>query len=243
MLRIAVCDDSSFIRGITKKSLVKYSFQNNIDVEIDEYETGELLLQAEKSGEKQHQLIFIDYEFEEKGENGIAIISEFRKFNKNTKVIFLSSYPQVVFQSFEVEAFRFLVKPLEEDKLFKAMDDFMASIAEERVLTIRVEGENFFYQESIISHIEGCGKNCILHFSDNRRAVVSNETISSVEDRLSKEDFFRCHKSFLVNMRHVESYSHTDITLSTGETILISRNKYKYFGEALADYISGKRGI
>ena len=65
MLRIAVCDDSSFIRGITKKSLVKYSFQNNIDVEIDEYETGELLLQAEKSGEKQHQLIFIDYEFEE----------------------------------------------------------------------------------------------------------------------------------------------------------------------------------
>lgn len=243
MLRIAVCDDSSFMRVMTKKGLINYSFQRNIDVQIEEYESGELLLQAERSGEKEHDLIFIDYEFEEKGENGITIISELRKFRKNTKVIFLSSYPQVVFQSFEVEAFRFLVKPLEESKLFKAMDDFMDSISQEWVLTVRIDGENFFYQEDVILYVEGYGKNCILHFEDEKKSVVVNETLRAVEERLSKENFFRCHKSFLVHMGHVESYNHTDITLDNGEVILISRSKYKDFGTALSEYIVGKRGF
>lgn len=243
MLRIAVCDDSSFMRKTTKKSLINYSFRKNIDIQIEEYESGELLLEAERTGEKEHDLIFIDYEFEEKGENGITIISEFRKLGKNTKVIFLSGYSQVVFQSFEVEAFRFLLKPLEEDKLFKAMDDFMDSIEKDLILSICIDGENFLYPEDIITYIEACGKNCIIHFSDNRKAVVSSETLSSVESRLSENNFFRCQKSFLVNMGHVTSYNHMGITLDSGDTVLISRNKYKEFSMVLADYISEKRGI
>ncbi len=243
MIRIAICDDSSYMREITKKSLINYSFQKNVDIQIDEYESGEKFLEVEGNGEREHDLIFMDYEFEEKGKDGIAIISEFRKMKKNTRVIFISSYSEVVFRSFEVEAFRFLVKPLEEDILFKAMDDFMESIAESAVLAVRINGENYLYPEIIISHVEGCGKNCIIHFADGRKAIMSNETLSAVESRLSKESFFRCHKSYLVNMEHVDSYSHAGITLDSKELILISRNKYKEFGLALSEYILKKRGI
>ncbi len=242
MIQIALCDDSSYMRKVTKESLVKYSIQKNIELQIQEYESGEQLLEAEQSGENQHNLIFIDYEFEEKGENGLEIIMKLRKFQKNTKVIFLSSYSQVVFKSFEVDTFRFLVKPLEEEKLYKAMDDFLESIADERILKIRIDGENCLYEEGILTYMEGCGKNCILYFADGRKAVVCNETLSSVEERLS-DCFIRCHKSFLVNMEHIDSYNRTELTMDTGEKILISRTRYKDFIEAFTEYISKKRGI
>ncbi|MCF0130186.1 MAG: response regulator transcription factor [Pseudobutyrivibrio sp.] len=243
MLRIAVCDDSSYMRELTKNQLVNYSVQNDIELKIDEYEAGELLIVDEQENGIEHNLIIIDYEFEEKGKNGIEIISALRTFNKTAKVIFLSSYPQVVFQSFEVEAFRFLVKPLDEQKLFKALDDYLNSIESNPVLSIRVDGEQFFYREDIITYIEGCGKRSILHFADNREPVMNNETLSAIEERVSDNAFFRCHKSFLVNMEHIESYTHTDVMLDSNEAILISRGKYKEFGIAYAGYISNKRGI
>lgn len=243
MLRIAVCDDSSYIRGEIKKCLLKYSFEKNIDVHIDEYESGELLLETEKSEDRGHNLIFMDYEFEEKGSNGIFIINELRKFNQDTKVIFVSAYSQVVFQSFEVDTFRFLVKPLEQEKLFKAMDDFMNLAAKKRIFEICVNGEKFLYYEENIIYIEGSGKNCIIHFADSHEDVISHETLSSVEMRLSKDDFFRCHKSFLINMAYINSYNHKEIMLNNGKLISISRGKYKEFAAVLTDYISGKGGI
>ncbi|MGN0482235.1 MAG: LytR/AlgR family response regulator transcription factor [Lachnospiraceae bacterium] len=242
MIQIALCDDSSYMRKVTKERLLQYSVQKNIELQIQEYETGEQLLEVERSQEKQHDLIFIDYEFEEKGENGLEIIRKLRKFQKNTKVIFLSSYPQVVFQSFEVDAFRFLVKPLEEEKLFQAMDDFLDLLTEERILTVKIDGENGLIEEGSMTHIEGFGKSCILYFVNQRDAVVCNETISSVEERLS-DCFIRCHKSFLVNMEHIDSYSRTGLTLDTGEKILIGRTRYKNFIEAFTEFISKKRGI
>lgn len=242
MIQIALCDDSSYMRKVTKKILVNYSVQKNIELKIHEYETGEQLLEAEQSGEKLHDLIFIDYEFEEKGENGLEIIKKFRKFQKKPKVIFLSSYPQVVFQSFEVDAFRFLVKPLEKEKLYKAMDDFLELIADDRILKIRIDGENCLYKEENLIYIEGCGKKCILYFADDRKEVLCNETLSSVEERLS-DYFIRCHKSFLANMEHIDSYNRTELTMDTGDKILISRTRYKKFIEAFTQYISKKRGI
>lgn len=243
MIKIALCDDSSYMRKVTKKSLLKYSVQKNIELQILEYDTGELLLAAEQSEKRGHDLIFIDYEFEGKGKNGLEIIRKLRSFRKNTKVIFLSSYPNVVFQSFEVDAFRFLVKPLEEEKLFKAMDDFWELITDKRLLSVRIDGESHLYEEERITHIEGFGKNCILYFVDQRDEVVCNETLSSLADRISKSCFFRCHKSFLVNMEHIDSYSRMELTMDTGKKILIGRTRYKNFIEAFTDFISKKRGI
>lgn len=242
MLSIAICDDSSFMRAQTKKMLVNYSFKNNLDLQIHEYDSGEILLKDAEKGKSDYDLIFMDYEFEGKGRDGITIISELRKLKDDTRVIFLSSYSQVVFESFEVETFRFLVKPLDEGKLFKAMDDFQESMKNDAVLAVKIEGESFFYKESNITYVEGFGKNCIIHFDKDKKAVVCGETLAEIESRLS-EVFYRCQKSYLVNLGHVESYNHSDIVLSTNESIQISRAKYKEFGSALTNYITSKRGF
>lgn len=242
MIKIAVCDDSSAMREIIHNFLDQYSFQRNIDFKVDEYELGESLLVEETKCENNHDLIFIDYDFEEKGENGIHTVEKLRKIHRDTKVIFVSGYSQVVFQSFEVGTYRFLLKPVDEMKLANALDDFLTSFVENRMLSICENGETYLYHENAISCIEGFGKNSIIHFVDRREDSISNETLSALQKRLSKS-FFRCHKSFLINFAYVESYNHSEITLSCGHIADISRMKYKEFRDSLTDYIYHRREI
>ncbi len=237
MIKIAICDDSDYMRAETKKYILKYSFKREFDYSIDEYETGQKLLASREA----YALIFMDYQFEGAGSDGITIAKELRMRGIDATIIFLSSYPSVVFQSFEVGTFRFLVKPIEEEKFNAALDSFLLSTSQEKVLTVRVSGMNHFIKESTISYIEGSGKHCIIHFADKSEEFECHETLASVEGRLSSKYFYRCYKSFIVNMKYVASYNHTDVILNNGECILISRTKYKEFTEIYSDYLTGQR--
>ena len=102
---------------------------------------------------------------------------------------------------------------------------------------------NHFIKGKKIAFVEGEGKYCIIHFVDKRDSLESHETLSDVERRLSKKSFFRCHKSYLVNMRYISSYSHTDVILENGEVIYISKLKYKPFCKAYAQYLLEQKRI
>lgn len=233
MVNIAICDDNKEIRGGTEKLLLKYFIQRNLEYRTTKYESGEeLLAEVEK-----YDLVFLDYEFGDKGENGLTIAKKIRAKKLDVTIIFLTSYSSIVFDAFEVSTFRFLVKPLVEEKLFAAMDDFYKTMEEDELLVIKKDGIKYFIRESQISYVEADGKNCIIHYINKGDIIKCNETLAAVEERISKKHFFRCHKSFLVNMRYVDSFSHTDLTLQNEEKIMISRHKYKPFSTAYANYI------
>lgn len=235
MFKIAICDDSDYMREETKKYILKYSFQKDFDYSLDEYETGEKLLASKET----YDLIFMDYQYEDTGADGITIAKELRRGGDDAVIIFLSSYPSVVFQSFDVGTFRFLVKPIEEEKFNDALDAFVQSMSKEKVLSVHVHGMDHVVKENTISYIEGFGKHCIIHFADQSGELECNETLASVGERLPSNHFFRCYKSFIVNLKHVSSYNHTDVVLDNGEQILMSRTKYKEFTQAYSDYLTG----
>lgn len=234
MLRVAICDDSEYMRNTTKQCLLKYSMQKDLDYTVKLYENGESMLQHVGD----YDLVFLDYEFEDKGADGLTIAKEIRKVNKDLMIIFLSSYPNIVFQSFEVGTFRFLVKPIEEEKFFQAMDDLLKQFETDDVLTVRIDGTSYFIQGKQIAYIEGSGKNCIVHCMDKEEPLEIHETLSAVEGRLSEKKFFRCHKSFLVNLAYVASYNHTDVNLENGEALMVSRQKYKSFVETYSRFLA-----
>ena len=121
------------------------------------------------------------------------------------------------------------------------MDDFLNLLDTKAVLTVKIEGNTYYYYEDNILYVEG--KNCILHFSDSKKDVICSKKLSDIEEKLSNDTFFRCHKSYIVNLKHVDAYSHSDITLDSRETVDISRNKYRDFGEALMEFVTKKRGM
>ena len=93
MIRIAVCDDSKFMCTEIKNKVLDYSVKRDFEYSLKEYDAGEKLI---ASGEK-YDLIFMDYEFENKGANGIDIAKQIREYDKNSTIVFASSYPSIVF--------------------------------------------------------------------------------------------------------------------------------------------------
>ena len=233
MVRIAVCDDSKFMRNEVKKRVLNYSVKKDFDYSLEEYDNGEKLIESQEK----YDLIFMDYEFEDKGANGLEIARKIREYDKNSTIVFVSSYPSIVFDTFEVGTFRFLTKPIDDKRFYDVLDSFLQLMEEDNVLKIRLDGENHFFKESVISYVEGMGKNCILHFCDGREDMECHETLGAIEGRLSPQKFYRCYKSFLINLAQVDSYNHDEVTMSTGDKLLISRLKYKEFNSIYADYL------
>lgn len=233
MVKIAVCDDSDFMRSEIRKKILQYSVKKDFDYSLEEYDAGEKLIE---SGMK-FDLIFMDYEFEKNGANGLEIAKGIRKYDKNSTIVFISSYPSIVFDTFEVGTFRFLTKPIDDVKFYNALDSFLQRMREDDVLKIRLDGENHFFKESVIVYVEGMGKKCILHFADGREDMECHETLGSVERRLSQKKFYRCYKSFVINLAYVDSYNHNEVTMATGDKLLISRLKYKEFNDTYSEYL------
>ncbi|MBO4808217.1 MAG: response regulator transcription factor [Lachnospiraceae bacterium] len=233
MIKIAICDDSEIVRSEINRRILEFSVQKDLDCKLTEYDAGEKLI---NSGEK-YDLIFMDYEFENNGENGLEIARKIREYDKNSTIVFVTSYPSIVFDTFEVGTFRFLTKPIDDKKFCEVLTAFLKTMESDNVLKIRLDGENHFFKESTIAYVEGMGKNCIIHFNDGRSEMECHETLGAIEERLSVGKFFRCYKSFLINLSQVKSYNHAEVTLSTGAQIPISRLKYKEFKNAYSDFL------
>ena len=127
MVRIAVCDDSKVMRSDIGNKVLDYSVKKDFEYSLDTFDAGEKLVE---SGKK-YDLIFMDYEFEDNGANGLDIARKIRKHDKNSTIVFVSSYPSIVFDTFEVGTFRFLIKPVDDKKFCEVLDAFMQTMKEE----------------------------------------------------------------------------------------------------------------
>lgn len=235
MVKIAVCDDSEYDRKEILRHLIDYSIDRGFEYSADEYETGESLL---ASG-RYYDLVFLDYDFETKGRNGIEVARILRRERRDdTIIIFLSAYPEAVFDSFEVGTFRFLVKPIDNDKFRRALDQFLSVVEGTSFLKIRIEGSTQFINEKKILYIEGCGKGCIIHFMDKNDDITIGEILGNIEKRVNDIMFFRCHRSYLINLYHVRSYKYILVTLDNGKEINVGRKKYGEFVKRYTDFIA-----
>ena len=233
MLRIAVCDDERIIREELVRCLNEYSRVRNIDIVCDQYATGHDFLRTNVS----YNMVFLDFQLDkDENLNGLSVAQKLRSKNNDIAIIFLTNYPKVVFSSFEVDTFRFLVKPLNPLKLNKALDAFLKTLDTDSTLMIRLEGAVNVINTKNIIFLEGDGKYCIIHMSKHNPLIDCKETLASVEQRLPNELFSRCHRSFIVNLKYVQSYDHQEITLKNGENIFVSRSKYKSFEDNFLEY-------
>ena len=231
MIRIAICDDENVMRGKTRQWLDTYSVQRNIDIDCHEFSTGIDFLKDES----RYNMIILDYQISE-NVNGISIAKKLRTYDKDIHIIFLTSHPKVVFSSFEVNTFRFLIKPLNPDKLFKALDDYVKSTEEDdTVLNIKLSGvTNGAIKMKNIMYLEGMGKYAMIHTDTEK--IECRETLADVEKRLLPELFVRCHRSFIVNMRYITAYDYAQALLTDNREVPISKKKYDEFKSAFISY-------
>ena len=228
-MKIAICDDQMAMHTELKKHLENYAQKRNLIMIYNDYTNGLDLI----SSQNEYDIIFMDYQMAEI--DGLETARQIRKKNTETAIIFLTSFPDIVFDTFEVNAYRFLVKPIDDKKLESALDSFLADNDESNYILIKTDDSNKKININDIIYIEASDKYC--NIRTNEGTVLFKKTLSEIEKMLPEDKFFRCHRTYLVGFRHIVSHTSTDILFDNKERALISRVKISPFKKAFTNYI------
>ena len=228
-MNIAICDDEKVFHKELKDALCNYACDRNIDIYTFCFSNGTDLINSNEL----FDVIFMDYEMS--GLDGIETSELIRKNNDATTIIFISAYPHVVFDTFSVNTFRFLTKPLDIKKMYDALDAYRYSIDKDNLLIIKTLEKTWSIKHSEIIYAEAKRKHTILRTSKNSLEIA--KCLGEIESMLPKEDFFRVHKAFLVNFKHITNYDKSFIVFDNGERAALGNKYYTNFKLQFLNFI------
>lgn len=228
-MRIAICDDENIMHRALKEQLEAYARSRRIILLYDDYLNGLELIKSKY----EYDIIFMDYQMN--GIDGLETARKLRKKKVNSAIIFLTSYPKIVFDTFEVNAYRFLLKPIDREKLFNAMDNYRKSIADSRYILIKNKNENTRINIDDIIYIEAADKHCWIRTVND--SYLYKNTLALIEKQLPKDMFIRSHRTYLVGFKHIISHTTTEILFDNNEKAMISKLKLTPFKNAFTNYI------
>ena len=237
MVRIALCDDSSAFLEQTKFMIERWDkCPQNITMEL--FEDGDTLILAH--AKKPFDIILLDIVMPLL--NGIETAKELREKDKNVKIVFLTSSAEFAVDSYIVKASNYLLKPLESEKLFLCLSELISELQSPRCITVKGIDATHRIAISDIEYIEAQGKHIVFSLFGNK-AVKTSEPLYAYENTLVIDDgFFKCHRSYIVNIHYIDSYSRSEITMRSGYSIPISRSCQKDFEAMYFRVIFGKVG-
>lgn len=229
MIRIAICDDDLPFAQKTKVDVSKILDQYHAIYDIELFQAGEQLFDYEH-----FDITFLDIEMELL--NGIETAKRLRKQHISSNIIFITSYEKYVFSAFDVEATHYLLKPVNVTKLEEVLCRVLKRLEKKNVCGMAVKnGSNMhFITFSEINYAEIYGRKITLHTIKN--IYTFNGRLEELEQCLP-DNFFRCHKSYIINLAKVTAYESENATITTGETVPIARRKYSAFGKAFLFFL------
>ena len=235
-MRIAICDDEKNIRELIGNKVVK----QYPDAEIISFQFGEELLLSDEYID----ILFLDIQMT--GIDGMETARELRKKDKNVILIFVTAVEEYVFQAFDVGAFNYIVKPIDDGKfsdvLHRAVDEWSSQNInekepEERYVLINNSGVHTKVILDEIVYAEVFNRKVVIHKLDGEIEYYGK--MSDLES-LAGDSFFRPHRAYLINFKYVEKYDATTIYLERG-TVLMAKQNYPEFVKKYMKYIQ-KRG-
>lgn len=237
MLAVAVCDDEVMENIRICKKIQAVLAEMHISCTVRRFHSGEELLQSTE----QFDIIFLDIIMQ--GIDGVETARLCREKSLGKILIFLSSSREYVFESYEAEVFWYLIKPVNEKKLKLVLQKAVKKGKQEKqgfiIVSKEREKKKLFLED--IYYFEARGRKISVHGKED--SFIYYEQLGIIEKTLCDKDFFRCHKSFLVNLRHINGYSRQEAVLDNGERILISRRRYPDFCEKMLYYMKQSGGI
>ncbi|HBZ02628.1 MAG TPA: DNA-binding response regulator [Lachnospiraceae bacterium] len=231
-MRIAVCDDEEKFRTQAKEMIDKLA--GSLDVIVDAYEDGRKLLDA--FDKKPYDVLFLDIEMP--AMDGITLAKKLRERSDSIYIVFLTGHVEYALEGYEVNALRYLTKPVQEDKLREVIRFVMDKSTSKRQLMIKTDGEETLINVSDIIYLEAQNQYVMIYLNDGEHLVRYN--ISDFEQQLKADGFFRIHRGYLVSLAKVKKLVRNEVLMESpdGEVSLpVSRTNVKPLKEALYSFV------
>ena len=231
MLSIAVCDDEVLDCCKMAKDIKNILEEMEITYTIRQFYNGKDLLQAVEN----FDIVFLDIMMY--GMNGMQTAQLLRERAFQNILVFVSSSREYVFDAYDVEAFYYLMKPVDMKKLKNILSRSVMKLTQEseEFIIINKERHNKKLLLRDIFYFEIRGRVVFVHSAGG--VFDYYDQISSLEQNLRNKGFFRCHKSFLVNLKHVDTYNREELILDNGEKIIVAKRRYEDFCKDMLKYM------
>lgn len=228
MVMIGICEDDPWFADDLRKKTEEYLNERGIPGLVCVFARGEELMKAFS----ELNVVLMDIKLP--GQSGMKIAGSLRDLGSEIQIIFVTSYQEYVFQAFDMDAVHYLLKPVNREKLYGALDKALRRAACEQGKTLLADrGEatvRIHFREIIYGEV--FGHRVFIHtFTDK---CSFSGTLNVLEEKLDGR-FFRCHRSYLVNMDYVTDKGEGFAVLRGGDRVLISRRKQSEFTRRLLE--------
>ena len=232
-MRIAVIDDQPADRETIAALVSRWAKERPETVVSVPFPSAAAFLFA-YSEDKDFNILLLDVEMT--GEDGISLAKRLRQEGCAAEIVFVTSHFELAGEGYEVDALHYLVKPVSPEKLSavltKAADRLKAAPPS---VVISSEGETVRLTERELLYVEAFLHYLVLHTEGRDYRI--KEPLSEFAGRLS-EDFFRIHRSVLVNLCRIVKITRTDVTLDSGDILPVSRGKYDAVNRAFIERVT-----
>ena len=231
LIRIAICDDEKHMSDHIRAMASDFFRKKNREIQLRTFSSGEELL----SYDGQIDILFLDIQM--KGMDGMETARKLRDSKFRGFLIFITVLKEMVFQSFEVQAYDYLVKPVEEKQFEKTMERLYTSMqnASEDSLLVQKGYEGRIIREEEIVFCEIIDRKIYLNLASGE-VVDYYERIENLETKLGSH-FFRCHRSYLINLKHLKGYKNGTACMDNGKEVPVSRLRSKEFSSVVLQYM------
>ena len=237
MLSIAVCDDEVVECCNMARKIKDILEEMKIPCIVRQFWSGEKLLQALEG----FDIVFLDIIMRDL--DGMKTAQIFRKKAFDKILIFVSSSREYVFEAYDVEAFQYLLKPVDDRKLKSVLQKAVLkteSRSQEFIILSRDRQKKKLFLDDIY-YFEIKGRVVDVHGPEG--IFTYYEQIGELENKLQDKGFFRCHKSYLINLKYVDGYNRKEVILENGKKIVIAKRRYDEFVQKVLKVMRENGGI
>ncbi len=231
MIHIAICDDEKHMSDQIRAMASDFFRKKNREIRLRTFLSGEKLL----NDEGQIDILFLDIQM--KGMDGLETARKLRAGQFRGFLIFITVLKEMVFQSFEVQAYDYLVKPVDEKQFGKTMERLYTSMQNigENSLLVQKGYEGRIIREDEIVFCEVIDRKIYLNLASGE-VVDYYERIENLETKLGSH-FFRCHRSYLINLKYLKGYKNGTACMDNGKEVPVSRLRSREFSGVVLQYM------
>ena len=242
MIQIGLCDDDLAILSQLQVLLGRYQVERNAEITSAAFQSPlELLAEIEKG--MRFDILLLDVLMP--GENGIDAAREIRRYDNNVKIIFLTSSSEFAVESYTVGAYFYQLKPIWEENFFRLMDAVIAECEKSSGMSLILRCKSGITRVELekLSYCEVQGRSLWLHLEDGTVLESTGSMDHLCEQLTGYEQFFRLHRSFLVNLEHIKRIAPKAITMTDDTELPLPRGKYTEVKDLYLEYAFRRKQV
>jgi DNA-binding LytR/AlgR family response regulator len=243
MIKIAFCDDEMEVLHQMNELLDRYQVERNEDITYAAFQSPfELLTEIEKG--IRPDILFLDVVMP--GQNGMDVAKEIRQYDTNMKIIFLTSSPEFAVESYTVGAYFYQLKPIWEESFFRLMDSVLSECEKKKKNSLILRSKDGITRIDLqqLEYCEVLGRK-LLFYLENGAVLESAGSLDDLAGQLMQySNFFRPHRSFLVNMEYIQNISSRSIKMVNDAVIPIPHGKCSEIKNTYMEYaFNGEQAV